>query len=326
MIARIALVVAVTSAGCLDPLVGDDPAPTTDVVLPAGTVLPSIDDDPALAAQLDEYDGVGELVPRVRSFAGGAPVWAWDLGVDAPAFAAPVYMLMAHTAGGDVRVPHNTLIDSLPGEPGYSPYWAAFQVFVTDAYRGEIIPSVAAIDDAVARGLVERPVAIDLAVDCPAVASHVRLEVGGGQPPLAPPRRFNVRGFTVPYYDFGPMVMEDRVRVPDARRYVVRREGGEPISEPVRGVDVTGDGDTNDTNDIYVHTPGEPVSVPRCRAVNVVVPAATASIDTHRDETMADLRDAAQLFDPDPVAGTVVAFTVTDEVRHCVLQRQAGGL
>ena len=323
-VTRVALVVAVSTAGCLDPLVGDQPSPGAGAVLPAGTVLPALDDDPVLGRALVEHDGVGALIPRQNAFAGGQPVRGWDLGPVAPAFAAPIYALVKRSGADVVFVPHNTIIDSLPGEAGYSPYWRVFQVFVTDAYRGEVIPSVAALDDAVALGLVERPVAVDLVVDCPVVAAQVRLEVGGGQPPLAPPRHANVRGRTVAYYDFGAMAAIGGVRVDELPRYVVRREGGEPLSEPARGVDLTGDGDTNDTNDVYARDPVEQAPIPRCRTVNVAVAAATASIDTNHSETMADLRAAEQLFDPGPVAGTVVGFTVTDDVRHCVLQREDG--
>jgi hypothetical protein len=105
------------------------------------------------------------------------------------------------------------------------------------------------------------------------------------------------------------------------RRYVVRREGQEPLSEPIRHVDITGDGDTRDTNDIYDLDPAAATPSPACRTVNVVVPAATGSIDTSGDQTMADLRRADQLFAPGPVAGTVVAFDVTDELHNCALVR-----
>lgn len=324
MIARVALVPLLVAGGCLDPLVSDVPTPG-NAVLPPGTVLPSIDDDPEAAGDLAEYDGLDGVVPLITGFADGMAVRTWDLG-PAPAFAAPIYQLVRRTAAGFTPVVHNTLVDALPGDPGYSPYWGVYRVVVTDRYQGEVIPSVAAIADAVDRGLVEPPIALDLAVDCPIVGSDVTLEVGGGQPPLPPRARFNVKGRTVAYYDLGPMVFADRVRVPETRRYQLRREGGEPLSEPVRGVDLTGDGDVNDSNDIYDRSPGEARPIPRCRTVTVAVPAATGSIDTSHDETMADLRGADQLFAPGPVAGTVVAFTVTDLVRHCVIQRQVGGL
>ena len=318
-----AITITAIAAGCLGPQVDDDLGPG-DAILPPGTVLPSIDDDPAAAAAIAEHDGVDGLIPRLTAFAAGGPVHTWDLG-PAPAFAAPVYRLVRRTATGFEGVAHNTLVDSLPGDPGYSPYWGMYLVVVTAAYQGEVIPSVAAIDEAVARGLVERPVAQEFAVDCPIVAGDVTLEVGGGQPPLPPPRRFNVKGHAVAYYDFGLMALDDRVRVPEVRRYVLRREGGEPLNESIRGVDLTGDGDVADSNDVYDRTPGQPQPVPRCRIVDVAVPAATSSIDTTRDETMAALRDADQLFAPGPVTGTVVAFSVTDDVRHCVLQLQDGG-
>ncbi|HVV82737.1 MAG TPA: hypothetical protein VHE35_06635 [Kofleriaceae bacterium] len=321
LLAALAGAAAVTSAGCLGPQVGDEPG-TGDAVLPAGSVLPSVDDDPALADQIARFDGVDALIPRISGFAAGAPIHTWDFG-PAPDFAAPVYFVVRHTADGFEPVGHPSLVDSLPGDPGYSPYWIAYLVFVTDAYAGEVIPSVAAIDEAVARGLVERPMVQPFAVDCPIVASDVRLELGAGQPPLAPPSHFNVKGRTAAYYDLGLMAL-DGVRVPETTRYLVRREGGEPLSEPVRGIDMTGDGDLTDSNDIYDVTPGAPAPTPRCRTVTVAVPADTRSIDTTSDETMADLRDARQLFAPGPVAGTVVAYAVTDEVRHCVVQHEDG--
>lgn len=325
MNARLALVPLLAVSGCLDPLVSDVPA-SGHGVLPPGSILPSIDDDPAAAAELADDDGLDGVVPRIAGFADGLPIHSWDLG-PAPAFAAPVYKLFRRAADGTFTpVVHNTLVDALPGDPGYSPYWGVYRVVVTDRYQGEVIPSVAAIADAVDLGLVEPPVALDFAVDCPIVGRDITLEVGGGQPPLPPRARFNVKGRTVAYYDLGLMAFTDKVRVPEMRRYQLRREGGEPLSEPVRGVDLTGDGDVTDSNDIYDRTPGEAVPIPRCRTVTVAVPAATRSIDTTRDQTMADLTAADQLFAPGPVTGTVIGFTVTDVVRHCVLQRQAGGL
>jgi hypothetical protein len=312
------------AAGCLDPLVADTPAPA-DTILPAGSILPAVDDDPELLEELEEYDGVDELVPRITAFAGCATVHTWDLG-PAPAFVAPIYFLVRRTGDTFTPVAHNTLVDALPGDPGYSPYWASFRVVVTDRYAGEVFPSVASLDEAEARGLIERPAAQPFALDCPIVAGDVRLEVGGGQPPLAPQRHANVKGRTVAYFDFGPMtVADDGVHVDEVRRYQVRREGGEPLSEPVRNVDLTGDGDTGDSNDVYERAPVEARPVPRCRTVEVAVPADTASIDTSHDETLADIVSADQLFTPAPVAGTVLAFHVTDDVRHCVIQRSEGG-
>lgn len=319
----LACLVAATAA-CLDPLVADDPG-LGDQVLPAGTVVPPIADDARLAAQIAANDGVDGVVPRLTGFADGASIHTWDFG-PAPSFAAPVYALMRRTAAGLEGVDHATIVDKLPGDQGYSPYWGVYVVVVTERYQGQIIPSVAAIDEAVRRGLVEPPEAQEFAVDCPIVGADVMLEVGGGNPPLPPNGGFYVKGRYVPYYDFGRMPLIDRTIVPEARRYLLRREGAEPLNERVRGVDMTGDGDTHDSNDVFALTVGDPAPTSLCRTTTVAVPTATASIDTTADETSADLRAADQLFAPGPVVGTVLAFEVTDELRHCVLQRQAGGL
>ncbi|MBK9033567.1 MAG: hypothetical protein IPL61_20275 [Myxococcales bacterium] len=311
-------------AGCLDPLV-DDTAVGGDRVLPAGTVLPRVADDPVLAAQVATHDGVDGVVPLLGGFAAGAPYHGWDFG-PTPTFAAPVFVPVRRTADGFERVAHNTLVETLPGDRGYSPYWSLYLVYVTDRWQGEVIPSVAALDDALARGLIEPPEAQPVAVNCPTVAADVTLEVGGGAPPALPNGEFNVRGRTVPYFDFGLLPLLDRVAVPEVARYRLRREGGEPLSEPVRGVDMTGDGDTVDSNDILDVDPASALTSPLCRTVEVVVPVTTGSIDTSGDDTMADLRTATQLFAPGPVVGTVISFRATDDLRNCVVQRQVGGL
>ena len=108
--------------------------------------------------------------------------------------------------------------------------------------------------------------------------------------------------------------------------YRLHREGGEPLSEPFRGVDLTGDGDTADSNDVLDLPAGDPWPSPLCQRVEVAVPSTTASIDTSHDETIAELTAAAQLFAPGPVAGTVIGFQVTDDLRNCPVQKLEGGL
>lgn len=310
------LVCGASAAACIGPQVEDQPGPGNEV-LPAGSELPDVSELPELEAQIEEHDGVDGVVAIENAFANGASIGIWDFG-PAPAFSAPVFVLFRRDGEGFARVPHPTLVDVAPGDPGYSPYWAVFRVVVTDDYRGEIIPSVAAIDEAVRRGLVEPPVRIEgLAVNCPGVAAEVRLDVGVGAPPIAPPAVFHYRGVRVHYFDLGVMPIEDDTEIPEVRRYVLRREGQEPLSERLRNIDMTGDGDTLDTNDVYEHAAGDPRPSPSCRRVDVVVPAAIASIDTSRDQDVADIRGASQLFAPDPVPGTVIAYTVTDELRNC---------
>lgn len=313
-------VVAGALAGCLDPLVSDEPGPSAEL-LPAGAEVPPISDDPARDAQLAAADGVDGLVPLRSAFAAGAPLRLWDFG-PAPAFAAPLYVVV-DPAGQ--RIDHPTIIDAMPGDPGYSPYWAVFLVEIAPAYQGERLTSFAAVGAAVGAGLVQAPRAVGAAVNCPAVHDDVTLDVGAGLPPLPPPTQFYYRGHTVPYYDFGPMPVVGSAAVPIVDRYELRREGGEPLSEPARGVDLTGDGDLADTNDVHTHG-REPMRSPACRTVRVVIARTLGSIDTTGSDQLADVMDAAQLFAPAPVAGTVVAVSVTDELRNCAAQRAPGGL
>ncbi len=322
------VVVAVASAalcaGCIDPLVSDE-LPPAGLVLPAGTPVPDAYDDPAIAQQIRDNDGVEGVVPLLSGFADGASTRFWDLG-PAPDFAAPLFLLVRKDAEGNVSfVDHNTIIDAIPGDPGYSPYWAVLFLEVTDAYAGELIPSFAAVEEAQELGLVQPPQLQAFAVNCPAVADDVALDVGGAEP-LAPPTNFFWQGRTVRYYDFGTMPVADGVFVPDANMYVLRREGQEPLSEPDRGVDITGDGDVADTNHVFAQARDDEEYTHLCRTVEVVVPSDYGSIDTSGDQEVADFTAEADMFDPDPVPGAVVAFDVTEALTNCPQQQNPGGL
>jgi hypothetical protein len=313
---RACVLCACIAAGCIGPQVEDEPGPG-NAVLPAGSELPDVEDDPALEERIEENDGVDGVIPIVNAFADGASRSYWDFG-PAPAFSAPVFVLFRREGDMLVRLPHPPLVEVAPGDPGYSPYWAVFPVVVTDAYRSEVIPSVAAIDEAVRRGLVEPPFYnVGEAVNCPVVAADVVLERTGGMSPVGPPSVFHYRGVRIHYYDVGHMPIDEDTEIPEVHRYVLRREGQEPLSERIRNVDMTGDGDTLDTNDVLDLAADDPLPSPACLRVDVVVPANTSSIDTSMNQSVADIKRATQLFAPGPVAGTVVAFQETDELRNC---------
>ncbi|HEY4239156.1 MAG TPA: hypothetical protein VGM88_05045 [Kofleriaceae bacterium] len=318
------LILVVLATGCLGPLASDTP-PGGAGILPAGSVTPSWTDDPTTLAQIVANQGVSGTIRRESAFANGAPVHVWDFG-PAPTFAAPLFMIVTHDdTGAIVRVPHNTIIEALPGDPGYSPYWAVLYVQITPAYAGEILPSAAAVDAAVAAGLVEPPVLQSLVVNCPIVAPDVRLAVGGGASPIPPNAMFYFAGETVPYFDFGPMPAGADGTLVEQRRYELHREGEEPLSEPVRNVDIDGDGDTDDTNDLYEAAPGLPTSSPVVRTVEVAIPSTIASIDTSQNDAVAALDDATQLFDPDPTAD-VLAFQIGDTLHNRPGQQHEGAL
>jgi hypothetical protein len=323
--AAVAAAAVMLAPACLDAQVSDAPG-MTGVLLPPGSDVPSAHDDAAIERQIDQNDRVAGEVPLVHGFAGGQAIAYWDLG-PAPDFAAPIFELVEEAPDGELRpIDHPTIVDAIPGDAGYSPFWAVLAVKVTDAYDGELLTSFAAVQEAERVGLVETPVLQRVAINCPVVARGTTLEVGGGEQPIAPAARFFWKGMSVDYYDFGPFALEDNADLPPRARYVLRREGGEPLSEVARGVDMTGDGDLNDTNDVFAERAGDDGFSPLCRTVDVVVAATTGSIDDSGDETVADIRAASDLFDPDVVEGTVVAVSETDELRNCPQQRQVGAL
>ncbi|MEO7730287.1 MAG: hypothetical protein ABIY55_04900 [Kofleriaceae bacterium] len=314
---RLALCLMIALAGCVGPQASDR---SVTVILPAGADVPEITSDAVLAAQIASHDNIDGVLPLVSAFADGQPVHVWDFGI-APRFAAPLLMLMRRDENRMLTpVAHPTIADALPGDRGYSPFWATFVVEVTDRYAGEQLTSLEAVDEAIDRGLALPPVATDDGVNCPVTAGDARIAVGAGQQPIGPNGELYVRGLRAHYYDLGPIPLMNKVRVPEAARYILHRTGEDPLSEPSRGVDMTGDGDTLDTNDVYTTTS------PLARTVRVTVAAGTMSIDSSHNEAVADLRTATQLFNPMPVAATVLAYESTADLHDVVMQRTAGGL
>jgi hypothetical protein len=310
--------------GCLEPRVSDEIV-QPKLILPAGSVVPSIYDT-ADGAAIEAADGVDGVVPLLSGFSGGAPVRFWDFG-PAPDHVAPLFRLVRKVGDALEPIAHPPIFGAIPGDPTYSPFWFVYQVQVGPSYNGELITSTAALNEAQARGLVLSPKSSPGQVDCPIVGQDVTLEVGGGQPPLAPTGIFYYEGHSGLYFDFGHAALAAGAAVPTADVYELRREGGDPISEPLRGVDLDRDGDAGDTNDIFPALPGDETYSPRCRIVQITVPATTAAIDTTRDQTRSDIRAVSDLFtDGQPIAGTVLGIAATERAFNCPQQRTPGGL
>ena len=327
---RAMLVCLVSAAGCLGPQV-DDTVVGSDLLLPAGTEVPTVYEDSAVDARIADADGVGDFIPLVTAFADGQSVTYWDFG-PAPTVAAPLFYFMDPATGQPAG--HPALVDVMPGDDGYSPYWAVFFVNITEAYSGELITSLAALEEAQRLGLVSAPEFSGRYANCPIVAREVKMEMPDGTSVPAADWGF-IRGERVAWYDMVRImgsemdeISEDGVTVPADDLYRLRREGGEPLSEPVRQVDMTGDGDAVDSNDILATN--ETPTVQRRVIVSVVVPADYASIDTSMDQNTATFTTATDLFDMvdgERVAraGNVVAYQVIEDSRNLVMI-PAGGL
>lgn len=298
--------------GCLDPLVSDQ-VQRPELILPAGSEPPLFADDPVARATLDSLDGVdGELIPLHTGFHRGARVLYWDFGPASPA-PIPLFLLVEESAEGPFATPsgryspvpgHPPLFDAIPGDPGYSPWWTMVLVPVTERYDGEVLASFAAVDEAYRLGLVGIPITLPTAINCPVVLPEARLEtVPGDEDSASAPNRAFYKGTTVHYFSFATIDVEG-LRVPAPPAYLLRREGGEPLSEIERGVDMTRDGDLADTNDLFAAAPGDADYSDMVALVDVVVVDGDY-IDTRASDATSDLMDADQLFagglsNPDP--------------------------
>ena len=316
--AALAACVALGLGACLGPQV-DDEVLVQGRVLPPGTEVPPV--DPVTAQQIAELDGVDGVIPAISGFSAGSPVVFWDFG-PAPWRSAPLFYLQDPDTG-ELLSTHPPIFDVVPGDPQYSPFWAMYYLPITDSYQGEIIPSLAAIDEAQRAGLIGAPVISGVFANCPVVAEDVRLDPGNGGEPLAPTPAF-VRGHRVLIFDMNGLLGqepaeldEDGVRVPAGDLYRLRRAGGEPLSEPVRGVDMTGDNDINDSNDIIdVAAVGPGIHL--MRITSVAVDPVGQLVDESGNEQMSALDDVADLIDAlgQPIGGVVVAIERGDEQRN----------
>ncbi len=179
-------------AGCQDPLVSDQAGASVHV-LPPGTTVSHVSSAPDLARQIRINDGLNDLaledaggvVALKKGWAAGAQVLYWDLG-DASPNGALLYMLVTRTGEGETAVytptGHPYIADTIPGDPGYSPFWLLQYVVVTDRYRGEVLPSTQAIADAIDLDLVEEPIPAPFYMDGPIVPTGTALDMGMGQP------------------------------------------------------------------------------------------------------------------------------------------------
>ena len=325
-----ALLMALTGPACLDPLVSDE-VPVGDLLLPAGSAVPSASG--ALARQIAANDQADAFVPLRSAFAGGRSIHFWDFGV-VSRVAAPIWVIVKDDPAGSLLaddrvfapVGQPNVIDAVPGDPAYSPFWSLHLVPVTDRWDGEIFASAAAISAGVDEGLLETPLPLPRAINCPVVAPDTRLDRGAALAPESPDPGY-YRGVMVTYFAFGAAPVDAARQVATAPAYHLRREGGEPLDEAVRGVDMTGDGDRLDTNDLFAAAPGDGVYTGLVTPIDVVVRAGYPSIDTSGDDAIAGLMDAAALFITPEVADPswVVAVYPRDGVENRPIQRAQEG-
>jgi hypothetical protein len=317
-------------AACLGPLVDDAPPASSSFADPALTpaTAPHVEDDPANAPRLASF---ASRVQYLRGFAAGQPVRYWNVDGAGSSLIAPLFVL-EDAAGNVIGWP---IIDVLPGEPGYTPWWRRVVVRVTAAYAGEHIWSRAAIEEGVAKGLLEAPRATTTVIDCPVVRRGTPIPVSaapGARTASTTPAWYRDRRVDlVAFSDTIDVPLESR-RMPTFPVYILQRiDSGQPLHEAVTGVDVTGDGRLDASNNVFADRLGGARYSPLWQPHLVRVAADVASIDTARSATVAELAreaDLARFVDgaPTPADGRTLTITDLGGLVNCPIQRREGAL
>jgi hypothetical protein len=315
-------------AGCLDPQVGDaiDPSRVfgNPNLLPGQ--LPHVEDNPELASRVMQFP---TQVPYIKGFASDRALWYWRVPPPNDDFIVPLYVILDRD-GVPIDRP---IIDVLPGDAGYSPWWRVVMLTVTEAYAGERIYSREAVDLAVRLGLLEDPVVTDTVVTCPVVRSDVRVQVHPDGTSVVPTYAI-YRNQRVSWVEF-----KSNISVPSTNRRMPLRpfftfqriDQAFRLSELDSGFDLDGDGQLNASNNIFEFDIGETGYTPLWYPILVRTVPDFVSIDTA--STAADL----EFTDDDDFVGPVYNVVTSprvippivemrDRLDTCPIQRTFGEL
>ena len=164
-------------------------------------------------------------MPLVQGWHDGSPVYYFDFGMN-PVTTAPIY---AFFYADDMPVPgQRNVVDTIPGEAGYSDFWRVHKVTVPDDYQANSAKSLADIQ---AAGYTITPTAI--LVNCPIVRTE-------GEPVTFQQTAGWYRDQYVNYYSFAnPVPSPDNgATVTPAPIYVLFYQDGSPVPGQNNVVDV----------------------------------------------------------------------------------------
>jgi hypothetical protein len=233
---------------------------------PEHAAIEPVEADERMRKRIDSKDNVdGMQVPLRSAFADGHDIRYFDFGaLDAMAAPKPLWRFRRRGVDGTPEdFGHLDLVDSAPGDTGYSPLRALYQVIVTPAYAGERITSFDALEDALEIGLVEEPVALGSYAACPILLADTALEANEGAPPPLATRQLYYRGHVASCVGVvneagdGTLAFDERGMVPSASAYALRRQNeNRALDETLWQADLNQDGDTRDSNLVLALRPG----------------------------------------------------------------------
>lgn len=276
-------------------------------ILEPGARVPEVADDERMAMRIASQAGAsGPRVALRTGYADGVELAYWDFGAQ-PSSVKPVWLL--ERAGE--RIDHPPLVDSLPGDSAYSPFRQVFTVQVSARYAGERLSSLAALEDAIALGLVADPEPTATYVSWPIVPEGFELERNDGEP-LGTELIYGA-GWSARYLPIGDATPLERA-VPTGTLYTLRRQN-EPVEldEAARGADLNGDGDRLDSNAIFELGDGDgPPS--GLWSVTAITVASDYAFGAYRASEDLFARDAAGT--PEPVPGAFIAQEPTGQTLY----------
>jgi hypothetical protein len=315
-------------AGCLDPQVGDeiDPARIFGDPNLLAAQLPHVEDNAELVARVEQFPAG---VVYARAFANDRAIWYWRVPPPVSDFIVPFFVLVS-ADGVPLERP---IIDVIPGDAGYSPWWRVVTVKVTDRYAGEHIWSREGIDLGVRLGLLEEPVPTDTVVTCPVVRRDVRVQVDSAGTSVEPTWAI-YRNQRVSWVEFRSdiTVPATERRMPIAPFYTFQRiDEPHTLVEVDAGFDLNGDGVINASNNIFQYDISEVGYTPLWYPILVRTVPDFVSIDTAT--TAADL----EFTDDEDFVGPVYNVVTSDrvipplmemrnQIENCPIQRESGSL
>lgn len=184
---------------------------------------------PAPEAALGPVDGLDrpDTIPLVEGWFRNESVSYYDYGVQ-PNVTAPILAFFYADSPDDAVMGQRNVIDTIPGQPGYSDFWRVYKVLVPDDYEANAIRSLA---DAHAAGYAIE--ATSIVVNCPVVNPDATLS-GSAQEPVVG----WYRGQEVYYFDHGARSATNGSVVHTAPIYAFFTEDDAPVDGQRNVIDV----------------------------------------------------------------------------------------
>lgn len=294
-----------------------------DPTLPNGDAAPHIESaealaaDPTLAQKLDLFPG---RVHYLRGFAEGRPIRYWNVEGPNADFIAPMYSII----GPNGQRLGKRIIDVIPGDTGYTPWWRETLVRTTPAFDAlepaarPRIWSRDAIDAGIELGYLQPAEATTEIYDCQVLKLGTRIQVDDDPSQTVGTDWVWHRNRRVEWACFSGEidVPTDRRQMPIFPVHVLQRiDEALPIYELAIGADLDGDGELVNSNNIFGNTVGGPRYSPFWHVALVRTEANYLSIETSSTAVGLSAEDQFLRLDADTPEDLEKATIISSQVK-----------